>query len=87
MLECSWDKVPSKSVISKSWRNPQNKASRPELGVGGAGLFRYGTDVGERLAGAHLHRESPAIDAVLRAIWTIALAPVELHLLCFEAAR
>lgn len=50
-------------------------------------MFRYGTDVGERLAEAHLHRESPAIDAVLRAVRTIALAPVELHLLRFEAAR
>lgn len=87
MLECSWDKFPSKSVISKSWRSPIKKASRPDLGVGGAGLFRYGTDAEERLARAHLHRESPAIDAVLRAIWTIALAPVELHLLGFEAAR
>lgn len=35
----------------------------------------------------HLDREPLAIDAVLRACWSVALTPVELHLLCLESAR
>lgn len=35
---------------------------------------------------SHLHREAPAIDAVLRARRAIAVAPVKLHLLRFESA-
>lgn len=35
----------------------------------------------------HLHRKSPAIDAVFRASRTIAMAPVKFHLLSFESTR
>lgn len=37
-------------------------------------------------SGLYLHREPPAVDAVLRTFRTVARAPVELHLLCLEPA-